>query len=153
MIKNLTYHQHSDLEDILELVGKPFGFWYRIKNIGKIRSPRMLIVNSSPRINQHLIKAHNVNQSEIERRPKGILIHFFSVLNHYVWVIPYENLNIERLGTTYRVFTSTDYIRFSNKFISAQHQSFMELIRLECENVKKNMPQPTYSDAPEQKAI
>ncbi len=153
MIKNLTYHHRIDLEDILEAVGKPFSFWYRIKNLGKIQSPQMMIVNSSPRISQHLIKAHNVNQSIIERRPKGIIIHFYSVLNHYVWVIPYENLNIEQLGTTYRIVTSTDYIRFSNKFTSKRHHSFMKLLNLESANVKRFSPQHDTAELSEQKAI
>ena len=66
-----------------------------MKGIG---SGKLLIVNASKEIENLLILDHNINQCNIERRPKGIIIYFRVLLETYALIIPYYKLVIFKVG-------------------------------------------------------
>jgi hypothetical protein len=130
MIHNLTYRTTEKLEEIDNLIGPRYSVWKRLIS-SDIESPRFIITSASNEINKHLIKAHNVNYSTIERRDHGIIVNFYSVLNHYSWVIPYEELLVQHLGKGYKIVAGNDFIRFSSKLSSPFHHKFMTRIMKE----------------------
>ncbi|HBH48739.1 MAG TPA: hypothetical protein DDX98_08865 [Bacteroidales bacterium] len=127
MIKNFTYRDPEIIAEVDALIGKEYSLLERIRK-GGTGSPRFMIVNASDAINKHLIKANNINYSSIERRPTGIIVNFYSVLNHYIWVIPYDQLELERHGDSYKIESNDAHLRFSPKLTSREHQRFMTKI-------------------------
>ncbi len=132
MIKNLTNRHEGDLATIASIVGPQENVWSRFKNSNM--SPRFIINSASPEINKHLIRANNMNFSTIERRKSGIIVNYYSVLNHYIWIIPYNNLRIQKLNEAYYISDDKNYIRYSHKLISQSHINFINRVILEQRN-------------------
>ena len=75
----------------MELVGKPFGLFKRIKE-GGVGSGKLLITKADKDIENSLILDHNLNYCNIEMRPNGIIVYFRVLLETYALVIPYYKL-------------------------------------------------------------
>ena len=93
MLKNISYNNPSLQEEINLLVGKPYTLIQRIKLKG-IGLGRQQITQSSPEIHALLNLDNNTNTCTLEIRPKGIIVHFRSILETYGWVIPFYKLSI-----------------------------------------------------------
>ena len=93
MLRNVSYKNDKQEKEINNFVGKPFSLIKRLKMKG-IGSGKLLIVNASKEIENLLILDHNINQCNIERRPKGIIIYFRVLLETYALIIPYYKLVI-----------------------------------------------------------
>ncbi len=126
MIKNLTSRQEEDLAYVKAIVGPQENLWNRIRN--STLSPRFIINRASPEINKYLIKANNINFSTIERRKNGIIVNYYSVLNHFIWIIPYKKLKIKKHNEVYSISDEKNYIRFSHKLIYQSHINFINRI-------------------------
>ena len=97
MLRNVSYKNDKQEKEINNFVGKPFSLIKRLKMKG-IGSGKLLIVNASKEIENLLILDQNINQCNIERRPKGIIIYFRVLLETYALIIPYYKLVIFKVG-------------------------------------------------------
>ena len=93
MLRNVSYKNEKQQNEINEFVGKPFSLLERLKQNG-IGSGKLIIIKASKEIENLLILDQNINQCNIERRPKGIIIYFRVLLETYALIIPYYKLVI-----------------------------------------------------------
>ena len=93
MLKNISYNNPKIIDEINDYVGKPYTILKRLK-IGGIGSSK-LIINSADSIIENLLNLdNNLNYCNIEIRPKGIIIHFKSLLETYGLIVPFYKLKI-----------------------------------------------------------
>ena len=93
MLFNISYNDPKVKRDIEIAVGKPFALRERWA-LGGIGSGKLRITETSIDIHNLLVLDQNINQCNIELRPKGIIVHFRSLLETYGLVIPYYKLKI-----------------------------------------------------------
>ena len=91
MLRNVSYKNDKQEKEINNFVGEPFSLLERLKQKG-IGSGKFIIMKASKEIENLLILDHNINQCNIERRPKGIIIYFRVLLETYALIIPYYKL-------------------------------------------------------------
>ncbi|MEQ8584053.1 MAG: hypothetical protein RIC30_15235 [Marinoscillum sp.] len=93
MILETTYNKRETIQQINQLVGKPYTLIQRLR-MGGIGSKRMGISKISPEFAHYLKAGHYVTHANIELRPEGILIHFRFKLESYAWPMPYTGLEV-----------------------------------------------------------
>ena len=134
MLKNVSYNNPKQEDEINNFVGKPFSLIERFKMKG-IGSGKLLIVSASKEIENLLILDQNINQCNIERRPKGILIYFRVLLETYALIIPYYKLVIFKVDS--HVYTiHIDHRKVKIKVKSNKDHEFFRNILNEKANLK-----------------
>ena len=93
MLFNVTYHKESVVREINKLVGKPFSAFERIKMNG-IGSGRLVIKDASEEIMDLINKSVDTAYTNIELRPRGVIVGIKSIQETYLWVIPYYLLTM-----------------------------------------------------------
>lgn len=93
MLFKYSYYSKKTEEEIHELVGKSIGFMDRIK-MGGIGSQRFLVQEADSEITALLSKQNMAPSTNIELRPKGIIMSFRIKLDNWVLVLPYRKLSI-----------------------------------------------------------
>jgi len=93
LLYNVTYHKDSIEREINKLVGKPFSTMERIKMNG-IGSGRLVIKEASEEILELINKSVDTAYTNIELRPKGVIVGIKSIHETYLWVIPYYLLTM-----------------------------------------------------------
>ena len=93
MLYNVTYHKAAIEREIDGLVGKPFSTLERIKMNG-IGSGRLVIKDASDEIMDLINKSVDTAYTNIELRPKGVIVGIKSIHETYLWVIPYYLLTM-----------------------------------------------------------
>ena len=122
MLKNVSYNNPKQEDEINNFVGKPFSLIERLKMKG-IGSGKLLILDQ------------NINQCNIERRPKGILIYFRVLLETYALIIPYYKLVIFKVDS--HVYTiHIDHRKVKIKVKSNKDHEFFRNILNEKANLK-----------------
>ena len=111
MLLNISYNNEEVKRKIEKTVGKPFSLQKRWK-IGGIGSPKLLIDSSSLDISNLLILDQNIDQCNIELRPKGIIVRFRSLLETYGLIIPYYKLKIYKgKANIYSIYKDNYFIK------------------------------------------
>jgi len=111
MLLNISYNDEEVKKKIEKTVGKPFSLQKRWK-IGGIGSPKLLIDSSSLDISNLLILDQNIDQCNIELRPKGIIVRFRSLLEIYGLIIPYYKLKIYKgKANIYSIYRDNYFIK------------------------------------------
>ncbi|MDC1029762.1 hypothetical protein OAR07_00590 [Flavobacteriaceae bacterium] len=93
MLVNISYNEPKIRTTIDDLIGKPFTLRERW-SMGGIGSGKLMITQTSIDIHNLLVLDQNINQCNIELRPKGIIIYFRSLLETYGLIIPYYKLKL-----------------------------------------------------------
>lgn len=93
MLLNISYNEPVLTEKINEAVGKPFSLKQRLQLKG-IGSGKLLMTKTSLEIHNLLVLDNNINNCNVELRPKGIIIRFRSLLETYGLIIPYFKLTV-----------------------------------------------------------
>ena len=86
MLRNVSYKNDKQEKEINNFVGEPFSLLERLKQKG-IGSGKFIIIKASKEIENLLILDHNINQCNIDRRPKGIIISFRVLLETYALIM------------------------------------------------------------------
>lgn len=99
MLFNISHNDKKTKKTINDLVGNPFGILenFKLKGIG---SPRLNIIKASQDIALLLNKTNSIKYTNIELRPKGIIIGFQSQLEVFALVIPFYKLAIFKPGNS-----------------------------------------------------
>jgi hypothetical protein len=93
MLFKYSYYSKKTEEEIHKLVGRSIRFIDRIKMDG-IGSQRLMVQEADSEITA-LISEHNgPSYTNIELRPKGIIIAFRIKLDNWVLVLPYHKLSV-----------------------------------------------------------
>ena len=91
-----THNIRKIIEAINALMGMPIPFFQRFKQ-GGIGSRRMVIEELSEGLLPYVNARHYLTYSNIERRPKGIMVHIHKTLDNFAWCILYENVELSFL--------------------------------------------------------
>lgn len=133
MLKNISYNNPKIIDEINNYVGKPYTILKRLK-IGGIGSSK-LIINSADSIIENLLKLdNNLNYCNIEIRPKGIIIHFKSLLETYGLIVPFYKLKIFKgRANEYSIYIDNFFIKV-NASEQNEHDFFKKILRLRASN-------------------
>ena len=93
MLVNVSYNNKEIIQSIASEVGKPYRWKERWK-MGGIGSPKLFISDASMEIMELLELDNKINSSNIEIRPRGIILRFRSILETFAVVIPFHKLAI-----------------------------------------------------------
>lgn len=91
MLKNISYNDPVIKREIDLAVGKPYSFWQSLK-MGGTGSQKFIITNASDEIEDLLNRENATNYSNIELRPKGVIVGFKSHTNIYGLIMPFSKL-------------------------------------------------------------
>jgi hypothetical protein len=128
-----SYSSKETKEAIEELVGKPFGVIERFK-LGGVGSQRLLVEQADDDIDA-IIKAQNTPPfTNIELRPKGVILWFRVKLDNWALVLPYYQISIFRNTTDITLHAN----KWKLKLIAANNLSldlkfFQKLLQLKGE--------------------
>jgi len=133
MLKNISYNNPKIIDEINNYVGKPYTILKRLK-IGGIGSSK-LIINSADSIIENLLKLdNNLNYCNVEIRPKGIIIHFKSLLETYGLIVPFYKLKIFKgRANEYSIYIDNFFIKV-NASEKNEHDFFKKILRLRASN-------------------
>ena len=133
MLKNISYNNPKIIDEINNYVGKPYTILQRLK-IGGIGSSK-LIINSADSIIENLLNLdNNLNYCNIEIRPKGIIIHFKSLLETYGLIVPFYKLKIFKgRANEYSIYIDNFFIKV-NASEKNEHDFFKKILRLRASN-------------------
>jgi len=133
MLKNISYNNPKIIDEINNYVGKPYTILKRLK-IGGIGSSK-LIINSADSIIENLLNLdNNLNYCNVEIRPKGIIIHFKSLLETYGLIIPFYKLKIFKgKANEYSIYIDNFFIKV-NASEKNEHDFFKKILRLRASN-------------------
>lgn len=135
MLFEASYYSKKTQKEINELVGAPFSLYKRLA-IGGIGSQRLLLSTTSPKIQQLLDKQNTPPYTNLEIRPKGIIMWFRVKLDNWVLVIPYYKMNIFKNTNQLNLYcdswkcylSSANNLRLDMKFVE-------KLIRMKAESL------------------
>ena len=133
MLKNISYNNPKIIDEINNYVGKPYTILKRLK-IGGIGSSK-LVINSADSIIENLLKLdNNLNYCNIEIRPKGIIIHFKSLLETYGLIVPFYKLKIFKgKANEYSIYIDNFFIKV-NASEKNEHDFLKKILRLRASN-------------------
>ena len=133
MLKNISYNNPKIIDEVNNYVGKPYTILKRLK-IGGIGSSK-LIINSADSIIENLLNLdNNLNCCNIEIRPKGIIIHFKSLLETYGLIVPFYKLKIFKgRANEYSIYIDNFFIKV-NASEKNEHDFFKKILRLRASN-------------------
>lgn len=133
MLKNISYNNPKIIDEINNYVGKPYTILKRLK-IGGIGSSK-LIINSADSIIENLLNLdNNLNYCNVEIRPKGIIIHFKSLLETYGLIVPFYKLKIFKgKANEYSIYIDNFFIKV-NASEQNEHDFFKKILRLRASN-------------------
>ncbi len=108
MLLNISYNEPLLIDKINEAVGKPFSLKQRLQLKG-VGSGKLLMTKTSLEIHNLLVLDNNINNCNVELRPKGIIIRFRSLLETYGLIIPYFKLTVYKEKATEITFYKDHY--------------------------------------------
>lgn len=134
MLRNVSYKNDKQQNEINEFVGKPFSLLERLKQKG-IGLGKLIIIKASKEIENLLVLDQNINQCNIERRPNGIIIYFRVLLETYALIIPYYKLVVFKVDSDIYTF-HIDHRMIKIKVNNKKNHEFIRNILNEKANFK-----------------
>ncbi|TPN88676.1 hypothetical protein [Aquimarina algicola] len=132
MVLETTYTNKDNKKLIDDTVGKPFSFFQSLKMKG-IGSKRMIIDEVSPNLVKYLNRVSDVSYSNIELRPRGILVGITKGLQRFTWVIPYYQFYMYKTNGV-SIHAQGRFIHYKNNITHKENTSFFaKLTRLKVE--------------------
>ena len=127
MILNVSYNDAKVRQEINSAVGKPFGFIQRIKMKG-IGSGRLVIFESTADINRLISKNVDTAYTNIEIRPKGIIVGLKSVGENFSWAIPYYKLSIFKTANYLVIYDGKNKLKAGSTSDTSAMMTFLQKI-------------------------
>jgi hypothetical protein len=133
MLRNISYNNSKIRSEIDHLVGNSFTILKRIK-VGGVGSPKYIISQTDSKINNLLNLDNNINQCNIEIRPKGIIICFRSLLETYALTIPFYKLKMFKgKSNEYSIYKDEYFIKILAKK-NNEHEFIKKINKLKLSN-------------------
>jgi len=110
MIIRDTYNDKQVKQSIEIKVGRKFSPWERLKMRG-VGSQRFTILEASDEIEELLSNDSKLNHCNIELRTRGMIMRFQSKSETYAWLLPFQFLNIYRVGSKLNIYGREHFIK------------------------------------------
>ena len=127
MIFNITYNERKIENELIELVGKPFGFFDRIK-MGGIGTNKLQILEATKTIAKCIEGRSVTNYCYLELRPKGYIVGFQSHLKTYAWAIPFHLLHVYYNGGLLSIYDNKDSVKLGAPFNGKVDKKYLRKI-------------------------
>ena len=124
MIISTTFNNKEASDLIDSVLGNSFSFYKTFKMGGK-GSKRMLIEDTSENIRFLLNKVSDVNYSNIELRPNGIIVMINKGLQNFQWIIPYAQLVVYKTDRL-SIHAQGKFISFKNNVAYKENKKFID---------------------------
>jgi hypothetical protein len=126
MLFNTSY-RNKDYEKVSDdMLGKAFTLLEKLKLRG-VGSSRLMIQQLSPNLKPKNMQSIDANYSNIELRPKGIIVHFTNRLDRYSWTIPFYRLTIFS-AQMFSIHCNGDFIQFEKNKNYHNNKKFIQKI-------------------------
>ncbi|GGI57711.1 hypothetical protein [Winogradskyella haliclonae] len=135
MILDTTYNSKEHKQLIADLVGPEFSLVQKLKMNG-VGSKRMIIDEVSPNMKSMMNLVSDINYSNIELRPKGILLMINQGLKNFTWIIPYYQLVIYKTNGS-SIHAQGRFVHYRNNKTFKENKKFFN--KLLNEKVKYDM--------------
>ncbi|WP_299117349.1 hypothetical protein [uncultured Winogradskyella sp.] len=135
MIIDTTYYNKEHKQVIADLVGPEFSLVQKLKMNG-VGSKRMIIDEVSPNMKSMINLVSDINYSNIELRPKGILLMINQGLKNFTWIIPYYQLVIYKTNGS-SIHAQGRFVHYRNNKTFKENKKFFD--KLLNEKVKYDM--------------
>lgn len=107
-----THNIRKIIDAINALMGMPVPFLQRFKQ-GGIGSRRMIIEEISEGLQAYINPNHYLTYSNIELRPKGIMVHIHKSLDNFAWCLLYQEMQLHFLDNGHvRLEAEGEYVLF-----------------------------------------
>ncbi|MFY9281642.1 MAG: hypothetical protein WBK38_03190 [Bacteroidia bacterium] len=127
MIYNVTRTDRNIDQAVDQLVGKPFGFIYKLRN-GSIGSEPFVIYASSPEFNIDFDSQDYGRTCNLELRPNGIILHFRKKASSFIWPISFDHLTIQQFDNLFLIQGKTLFTKLKPKVKSKKSSPFIKKI-------------------------
>ena len=124
MIYNTTRTDKNIDLAVNELVGKQFGFFYKLKN-GSIGSEPFIIQSCSLEFDINFDSIEYNRKCNIELRPNGIIVHFRKNSSSFIWPIPFRHLTVYKSGQILSIYENTIYLKLKPKVNRKNNSPFI----------------------------
>ena len=125
MIYNVTRTDIKIDQTVDQLIGKRFGFLYKLRN-GSIGSEPFIIYTSSPDFQIDFESQEYDRKCNIELRPKGIIVHFRKKSSSFIWPIPFDQLTLNQSGKLLSVHGITLYAKLKPRVKSKKNSPYIQ---------------------------
>lgn len=136
MVRNVSYNSLKIKAEINSLVGLSYSWLKRIK-MGGIGSPKMLILESSWAIQVELKKDTYPDRVYMELRPRGVCLYFRSLLESWVFAIPFRELKIFQSDGKLSFYGNQDWVKVEcNSSVHIQAEFMRKLLKMKSERIE-----------------
>ena len=134
MIYNTSYTNEDFIRESDEILGKAYGFFAKIK-MGGIGSSRLIVEDISPDLKPKNLQTIDPNFSNIELRPKGIIVNFTNRLDRYAWIVPFYRL-VTYSNECFSIHANGSFIKFAkNKNFQNNKNFFSKMMELKIDHL------------------
>lgn len=130
-----THNERKIVAAINNYLGQPIPFLQRFKH-GGIGSRRMVIEELSPELSPYVNARHYLTYSNIELRPKGIMIHIHKTLDNFAWCLRFEEIELLITGDAVRLEAEHQFMVFRDGY--TLNQKFFDRLEESCEAWRGN---------------
>ncbi|APQ18611.1 hypothetical protein [Maribacter hydrothermalis] len=141
MLFNTSYLHKEYTKESVRVVGEAFSFSEMLK-LGVIGSGRLIIKELITKLRPKNLQLIAINYSNIELRPKGIVVHSSPGLDRYSWIIPYYRL-VNYNTQTFSIHSNGNFIKFSRNRNYLDNKKFIDKMS----DFKNNFLNLTYYDS------
>lgn len=127
-----THNARKIVEAINDYLGKPIPFLQRFK-CGGIGSRRMVIEELSLELYPYVNARHYLTYSNMELRPKGIIVHIHKTLDNFAWCLRFEQIELLITGDAVRLEAEGQFIVFRDGY--TLNQKFFDRLEESCEGL------------------
>lgn len=125
-----THNERKIVEAINDYLGPPIPFFQRFKK-GGIGSRRMVIEDLSPDLHAYVNARHYLTYSNIEFRPKGIMVHIHKTLDNFAWCLLFEQIDLVILEEDHVCLSAEDeFILFREAY--SFNKKFLDRLQRLC---------------------
>jgi len=126
-----THNERKIVEAINDYLGKPIPFFQRFKQ-GGIGSRRMVIEDLSEDLHPYVNARHYLTYSNIEIRPRGIMVHIHKTLDNFAWCLHFDQITLSTTPEQHVQLQAEDeFILFREGYVF--NQKFFDRLEELCE--------------------
>ncbi len=125
VVFDITYSEKAVIEEVNQLVGKPYSFFQRLQ-LGGIGSERIQIMESSPKVSDFLQHDVAINYCNLELRPKGMIIHLKYKLKDLAWVIPWGKSSFFSSAHGLKIYGGADFVVLQKMYRGSNLDKFIK---------------------------
>ena len=145
MIYDISYRPKKVIDNIDSLLGSPYRLIDKVRMNGA-GSPKLIVHACSQMVLDRLSRTDELVYTNIELRPKGVIVHFQSNLSVFAWPIAYHHLSVYQNGNSWSVHGNGQFMKVRCRSSEQSMRNFLiKLFKLKDEHCGSSVDQGTGS--------